>query len=584
MPTISLQHSVLERIQRINGIKHEGGTWPDFLPKIGCPVEEFNEEEIEIEVFPDRPDLLSHETMARAVRSFIGAQETVSGVEVVSSGIRVDVDRSLEEVRPVIMAAVVRGVDTGSNESEKDAFIQSLMDHQEKLHLTLGRKRSLSSIGVHDLSKLRPPFRYETVDEGYSFIPLASENEMSIAEVLTELPKGIEYAHLMDGMDRFPVILDSNDEILSFPPIINGDHTTVNEGTRDFFIDVTGTDSRACEACLLLVCLSLSELGGKVESVEISGWDGGVSITPNFENKEHRVPGKLVERILGVNLREEEISESISRMGGELIETRTVTDGSERSERWADCVVGEMEHIVSMPRWRSDIMHPVDIIEDIAIGFGYDNLPRKLSSVHIDAVPLPSSQINRRIRASFRAVGLQETQSLTLSNETDQFESMRWEENGAPSIISNPITVDHTMMRQFILPSLLRLLSSNRHHVLPQRVYELGEVVQNSQNSTRASWACAEVGSGFSSAKGISQALIRDMGGDLGEIEYRPLNEGEGPWIAGRGAKVIVGGEEVGQFGEIDPEVSNRFGLKTPIHGGEFDVERLARVIPDPVL
>ena len=584
MPTISLQHSILERIQRINNFAHQGDIWPDFLPEIGCPVEDSNEDEIEIEVFPDRPDLLSHETMARAARSFLGAHQTVSEVEVESSGIRIDVDSSLENVRPIILAAVVRGVNTGSNDSEKDAFIQSLMDHQEKLHLTLGRKRSLSSIGVHDLSKVDPPFRYETVDGRYSFVPLASENEMSIEEILSEHPKGIEYAHLMDRMERFPIILDSNDDILSFPPIINGDHTTVNEVTKDFFIDVTGTDYRACEACLLLVCLSLSELGGKVESVEIAGWDGSVSTTPNFESKSHRVPSNLVERILGVKLGEAEISESIARMGGELIETRTVTDGSERAERWADCVVGEMEHIVSMPRWRSDIMHPVDIIEDIAIGFGYGNLPRKMSSVHIDAVPLKSSQINRRIRASFRAVGLQETQSLTLSNKRDQFEVMRWNENGAPSIISNPITVDHTMMRQFILPSLLRLLSSNRHHELPQRVYELGEVVHNSQNRTRASWACAEVGGGFASAKGISQALIRDMGGDLEGVEYLPMNEGEGPWIAGRGARVIVGGEEVGQFGELDPEVSNEFGLRSPIHGGEFDVERLARIIPDPVL
>ena len=584
MPTISLQHSVIERIQRINNFNHQRERWPDFLPDIGCPVEGFNEEEIEIEVFPDRPDLLGHETMARAARSFMGAHDTVSDVEVISSGIKIDVDRSLEDVRPVIFAAVVRGVDTGSNDSEKDAFIQSIMDHQEKLHLTLGRKRSLSSIGVHDLSKLQPPFRYETVDDGYSFVPLASENEMSISEVLTQHPKGIEYAHLMDGMSRFPIIVDSNDDILSFPPIINGDNTTVNEGTTDFFIDVTGTDARACEACLLLVCLSLSELGGKVESVEISGWNSDVIITPNFDKKSHRVPGKLVEKILGIKLGEAEISESISKMGGELIETRTVTEGSERSERWADCVVGEKEHIISMPRWRGDIMHPVDIIEDIAIGFGYGNLPQRLSSVHIDAVPLPSSQVNRRIRASFRAVGLQETQSLTLSNKRDQFEIMRWKERGGSSIISNPITMDHTMMRQFILPSLLRLLSSNRHHELPQRVYELGEVVRDSKNRTSASWACAEVGGGFASAKGITQALVRDLGGALDLIEYLPMDAGDGPWIVGRGALVIIDGVEVGQFGEIDPGVSNEFGLKSPIHAGEFDVEKLARAIPDPVL
>ena len=332
------------------------------------------------------------------------------------------------------------------------------------------------------------------------------------------------------------------------------------------------------------MCLSLSELGGEVESVEISGWNGEVSTTPNFDDKIHRVPSRLVKAILGIDIDESEISSAISRMGGELIETRTVTDGSERAERWSDCVVGEMEHIVSMPRWRSDIMHPVDIIEDIAIGFGYGNLPEKLSSVHIDAVPLPSSHIKRRIRSSFRSVGLQETQSLTLSNGRDQFETMRWKRIGNPSEISNPITIDHTLMRQFVLPSLLRLLSSNRHHELPQRVYELGEVVHNSKNGTRASWACAEVGSGFTAAKGIAQALIRDLGCEFDNIEFAPLEEGEGPWIFGRGAKILIGGEEVGQFGEVDPHVSSEFGLRSPIQAGEFDVEKLAMLIPDPVL
>lgn len=584
MPTINLQHSILRRVQSINNFTHESEKWPDLLPEIGCPVEDFDEKEIEIEVFPDRPDLLSHETMARAARSFMGAHSTVSEIEVRKSGIRIDVDSSLEEVRPVILAAVVKGVNTGNDHLERDAFIQSLMDHQEKLHLTLGRKRSLSSIGVHDLSSLEPPFRYETVEDSYSFTPLSSEKKMSISEILSEHPKGIEYAHLMDSMERFPVILDSNDEILSFPPIINGEHTTVSENTTDFFIDVTGTDQRACETCLLLVCLSLSELGGNVEGVEISGWDGKVSTTPNFDNRLHRVPSRLIKAILGVDIDESEISNAISRMGGELIESRTVTDGSERSERWSDCVVGEREHIVSMPRWRSDIMHPVDIIEDIAIGYGYGNLPEKLSSIHIDAVPLPSSHIKRRVRSSFRSVGLQETQSLTLSNSRDQFETMRWEEIGNPSKISNPITIEHTMMRQFILPSLLRLLSSNRHHELPQRVYELGEVVHNSANRTRASWACAEVGSGFTAAKGISQALIRDLGGDLDNIDFAPMGEGDGPWIFGRGARVLIDGQEVGQFGEVDPLVSSEFGLRAPIQAGEFDVERLARLIPDPVL
>lgn len=583
MPTITLSHSMMSRIQKLNGTTHEKNSLSDLLPQMGCPVELNDDDNIEIEVFPDRPDLLSHETMARAVRSFQRIHSKDGDIEVSSSGIRIAVGSDLENVRPIIMGAVVRGVNTGNSSSERDSFIQSLMDHQEKLHMTLGRRRSFASIGVHDLSKLEWPFRYEAVSGDFSFQPLASETVMSISEILDSHPKGLEYSKLMNSLESYPVILDSNDEVISFPPIINGSQTTVSEETKDFFIDVTGFDMIACETCLLLVSLSLSELGGVVESVEICDSDGSSRVTPNFGCKTHRVPNRLIQKILGMELSDAEIGESIRRMGGSLLESRTITYGSERSERWSDCVVGEREHIFSMPRWRSDIMHPIDIVEDIAIGFGYDNLPDILSSVHIDASPLKSSNLHRRIRMSLRSVGLQEIQSLTLSNENDQFEKTRWPMISEATVISNPITVDHTLLRQYIFPSLMNLLSSNRHHELPQRVYELGEVVHGGDNRTRVSWACAEAGAGFSTAKGIVQSLLRDLGATSSAISFEPTPDKKGPWINGRGALVLIDGHEIGEFGEVSPEVMGLFGLRSPIHAGEFDVDMISKRIKDPI-
>ncbi len=583
MPTITLNHSMMKRIQELNGAVHDGPILTDLLPDIGCPVESNNGDEIEIEVFPDRPDLLSHETMAKAIRAFIGVGSPENKVEVSKGDFCIEVDQSLGGIRPIIMGAIVRSVNTGNSPLERDLFIQSLMDHQEKLHMTLGRKRSFSSIGVHDLSRLSPPFRYVSVTKDFSFTPLASEKEMSISEVLSSHPKGMEYSSLMEGLDSFPIILDSNDMVISFPPVINGSHTTVNEDTTDFFIDVTGFDERSCEACLLLICLSLSELGGAVESVEITGWDGKVNTTPNFENRNHRVPNRLIEKILGVSLSDERISEAINRMGGKLIESRTTTEGSERQERWADCVVGEREHVFSMPRWRSDIMHPIDIVEDIAIGLGYGNLPEVLSSIHIDSTPLASANLHRRIRMSMRGVGLQEIQSLTLSNERDQFEKTNWNPVSKVTTISNPISVDHTLLRQFIFPSLMNILASNRHHELPQKVYELGEVVHDGENKSRMSWACAELGAGFSAAKGIVQSLLRDLGADNSSVSFREVMDGSGPWIVGRGAKVFIGDIEIGEFGEVSPDVIQSFGIRTPVHGGEFDVGIISDSISDPL-
>ncbi len=584
MPTLKFNHNILEYLHEINGVKYDSNDWEKRMPSIGCVVEENDEEGIEIEIFPDRTDLLSHETISRAARAFLNSLNDSPNLDIKQGEITLEVDKSLQNLRPVILGAVVRGVDNGTNYREKDDFIQSLMDHQEKLHLTLGRKRKFASIGVHDLSQLSPPFKVISVDKKYKFTPLAEEKEMSIEDILKSHPKGKEYAHLMSELKEYPVIIDAEDRVLSFPPIINGDHTTVNEQTRDFFIDVTGWDERSCEACLLLICLSLAERGGVIESIQIKNWNHELLNVPRGDSKSHKVPDRLIRNILGIELSKTEIADSIKKMGGELIETRTVTNGPDKIEKWADCIVGEKEHVISMPRWRNDIMHPVDIVEDIAIGYGYDNLPEQLSAVHLDAIPLPSSNLKRRISSSLCALGLQETQSLTLSNKRDQFERVRWIEENKSTIISNPITKEHTMLRQYILPSLLNLLAANRHHELPQRVHELGDVVRDSENKTRLSWACAEVGGGFSAAKGIASSLLRDLGANLSEVKWQGINQEEGPWIKGRGAKVIIGGIEVGQIGEIDPKVSFEFGLKVPIQAGEFDVDALGRTIPDPVL
>jgi phenylalanyl-tRNA synthetase beta chain len=583
MPSLDFKHSILNYIQELHGVQHKADEWPEWLPEIGCPVDGNDQESIEVEVFPDRPDLLSHETIARASRSFLSLAEVGVDLPVTHGEIRLSVEPELKNVRPIVMGAVVRGVMTGKNHEEREDFIQSLMDHQEKLHMTIGRKRKFASIGVHDLTSLEPPFRVTTVSPTYSFVPLACSEEMTIKQVLSEHPKGMEYAHLMEGLDRFPVIIDSADRVLSFPPIINGSHTTVHEGTQDFFIDVTGWDERACESCLLLVCLSMSERGGRIESIEFAGIDGETKSIPRGESRKHRIPDSLIRKILGLELSSDELSRSIAKMGGRLEESRTVTNGPNEPGRWADCVVGEIEHIISMPRWRSDIMHPVDVVEDIAIGFGFENLPIKLSSTHLDAIPLGDSNLKRRFGESMRACGLQEVQSLTLSNEKDQFENVRWPREDGLVIIANPTTSDHTVLRQYILPSLLRLLAANRHHELPQRVYELGTVVRGSRNYIRGAWTCAEVGNGFTKSKGIVQALLIDLDASVTEIEYKPTEAGHGPWISGRGSQILFQNKKIGEFGEVAPEVSAEFGIKSPIQAGEIDLGAVFKLIPDPI-
>jgi len=521
---------------------------------MGTDIDSCDEETLNIEIFPDRPDLLSPETLFHGMMPFLHNAPSMPHLAVNPGTISMRVSPELAQIRPVILGAVVRGVNID------DDVIKRLMDHQEKLHFALGRGRRRASIGVHDLATISPPFRVLAVERDHSFIPLAMEEEMTIDEILEQHPKGVDYAHLLAGMEKVPIILDSNDAVLSFPPIINGDHTTVTSNTRDLFIDVTGLDMRACEACLMLVCLQLSILGGTIESVRVTCHDGkewSIEGTPI----EHKVERTLVEGILGNPFSDTEIGNAIQRMGG-------IYNGEENGVLY-----------ISMPRWRFDILHPIDLVEEIAIGHGYDDLAHDVPKAPLTALPRQDGHLRRRIRESLQGLGLMQIQSLTLSNDEDQFKSMRWSSEGAITRMTNPITTEHTILRQNVLPGLLRLLAANRHHDLPQGVYELGTVVIDHHNRDRFAFLVAERSGGFASLRGRIQALMRDLGCDEWKLE--PLDSG--PWLKGRSANIVVAGKSVGQCGEIDPYVAEIFDLKVPMSGAQFDMQALQSVIADPV-
>lgn len=582
MPTISVPQSLLRELMEREGFEHNIDRLNDELPLLGTDIDACDEDQLDIEIFPDRPDLLSGETLAFAMANFLHGAPASPDLDVQPSGVTMTVDPDLKDIRPVVYGALVRNVALPGNDEDVEQFIKGLMDHQEKLHFALGRGRQRASIGVHDFAALAPPFRVTAVEGDRTFVPLACDQPMSVSDVLLQHTKGVEYAHLLEGMSRYPLILDKNDDVLSFPPIINGDHTTVTHTTRDFFVDVTGWDERACEAALMLVCLQLAQRGGTVESVEITACDGRIITTPNGAGKTHAVPEELVENLLGRSFTDEEIHTAIQRMGGRFEGRQPApNDAPARSTSMAVARAGTNELMFTMPRWRFDLLHPVDLVEELAIGHGYEDLGTDVPKATLTAQPRNDHHLRRRLRTSMQGMGMMQIQSLTLSNQHDQFDSMRWMPAHEVTLITNPITVDHTMLRQHLLPGLLKLLAGNRHHDLPQSVYELGTVVRDHVNAERLAFITAERSGGFAAVRGRIQALCRDLGVD--EWMAEPLEAGDGPWLAGRGAKVIINGTWVGCFGEVDPAVASLYDLRVPLNGAEFDVDALMSAVQDPV-
>ena len=541
MPVIRFEVAELERLLRKSVPREELAR---TIPMLGADVDDVKGETWAIEFFPDRPDLYTVEGIARALRAWYGVEPGLRRYETRPSGVTVTVDPSVEKVRPHVAAAYVRGV------SVTDARLQALIDLQEDLHWGLGARRRRVAIGIHDASVLAPPFTYGTTTlDAPSFVPLQETAEMTPRDVLEKHPKGTAYAHLLAGHARVPLILDAKGGVVSMPPVINAARTSVTTRTRDLFVDVTGTDAWAVERALNLIVTSLAEAGGRIETVEIlSG--ARRRVTPDLEPELRELPADLTNRLLGIPFTPAEIAERLRRMG-------------------FGATSGEESVHVEVPAYRADILHPWDLVEDVAIGHGvnhFDHMPLRTPT---SGASLPENQLAERARMSLIGLGFLEVMSLTLSNPRDQFDRMARPPSGAVQV-KNPVTEDHTLLRVSLLPGLLNVLKKNAHRDLPQRLFEVGMVTHVDHdgrvlNERRVAGVVIAGRSSFSEVKGIVQAILRDLRweGDVVRTDDPSFLAGRCGGIAARGV-----------FGELHPKVLEAFGLGHPVTAFEFHLGR----------
>ena len=515
------------------------------IPMIGADMHQTEgfSEDMSVEFFPDRPDLFSVEGLARALRAFLDIEPGLKRYSVEESDIVATIEPPVLDVRPYFACAVVKGLDV------TDDLIRSLMELQEKLHTTIGRKRSKIAIGVHDLDMVEPPFRYTAVrpDEA-SFIPLNRTERMDLKEILNSHDKGKEYAHLLNGKERYPIIFDKNNDVLSFPPIINGALTTVTTSTKNVFLDVTGNDKKAVKGALDIVATALAERGGRIYSVKMVNSSSDRS--PDLRETKFLISIKECCGFLGIDLSEKGMKEAIERMG---MSAALKGDNVE----------------VSVPSTRLDMMHKVDVYEDVAIGYGFERFGGEYRFQQTAGESGPVTSFSEKMRDIMIGLGFTEVTTLTLSNQRDEFER-----SGLPvktsTRVTNPITEDHTCLRSYLMPSLMRILRHNKHRDLPQKIFEIGFVSDEHRTTPHVCGMVASSKTSFTEIKSITEAAAREIG-----IEYKITPCGYRTFIEGRGAFISSNGNEVGFFGEASPKVITDYEMTHPVMLFEMDLSRI---------
>ena len=539
MPVITFKY---EDLTGLIGKKVDKNALLQKIPMIGAEIDRVEDNSISVEFFPDRPDLLSVEGLARAMRSFLGIEKGMKKYDVAPPSISLEIDDSVNEVRPFVSAAVVRDVRMSED------FIVSMMELQEKLHFSIGKDRKKMAIGLHNFDAVTPPFTYRAVKpDEISFVPLGETVEMNLDEILQKHDKGIKYAHLVEKFDKYPVIIDSNKHVLSFPPIINGELTAVDLFTENLFVDVTGTDANAVDSALNIIATAIAERGGKLEMVKVIGNEA--RNTPDLSPSHVKVDLDYASKILGFDIKKH-AADALEKMGFDARVKGKVIE-------------------VDIPAWRVDILHPIDIVEDMAIGYGYDKISPELPK----SMTFGESLSSNKIHETMIGLGFNEVLTISLSNEEEQFEKMNLKPREVVSI-ENPISSKHSCIRVSLLPSLMEILSKNRHNELPQMIYEVGEIVEIIDgvplNKTMVSGVKIDAKTGFTECKSIVEALLRNMG-IKADIEEKK----SGAFIDGRCASLLKDEKPIGYFGEVHPSVISNFELEYPVIAFEIYADEL---------
>jgi phenylalanyl-tRNA synthetase beta chain len=537
--------------------KRVGKITPELENKItemGTPIEEVTNEEVSVEVFPNRPDLLSLSNLARAINQFNGKEKIASfKINKPEKDYIVTTDKSVKSVRPHTVCAIIKGLKLDEGK------IKEIIDIQEKLHNSLGRKRKKIAIGVYPLDKITLPIRFVgRKPEDIEFLPLESKKEMTGRQILRNHPTGREYAHLLEDEKTFPIFIDAKDEILSMPPIINSEKTgRLDEKTRQIFIECSGHNLIYLKKCMNIIVAAFSAMGGKVYGMEVKDSKDGNFLSPDMSSEEMEFKIKDIEKTLGIELPEKEVKTYLARMG----------IGYEKRSG---------KSVAIIPAYRADILHWVDLTEEIAIAYGYENFEPEIPDISTIAQEDPIDKKKRVIGNILAGLGLLETSSFHLTTKKN-VKKMHYEFKDFIEVEDSK--TEREILRMDMLTNLLQIASENSDAAYPQKTFEMGRVFSRGKDEEsetgilekeKLAVMLIDENISFTELKSTLDYLFKML-----DIKYSIENVDNSNYILGRCGKVIVDGKNIGFIGEIAPRVLKNWKIRMPAVALEIDLDSL---------
>lgn len=523
-----------------------------------------------IDVPANRYDLLCMEGIVRGLLIFLEKMQTPSyRIVPPSSGHmqRLIVEPDTARIRPFAVAAVLRNI---TFTPERYA---SFIDLQDKLHHNICRKRSLVAIGTHDLDTVVGPFVYNAkTPQDIKFRALHQDKEMTAEELMKVYAADMQLKHFLPiirDSDVYPVIYDQGGVVLSMPPIINGEHTKITLNTRNVFIEATATDLTKARIVLDTLVTMFSEYCAEpftVEPAEVVYHDGREHVYPDLKYRQEVVELADVNSICGIQSESSQVAKLLTKM---CLSTEVAVDSSTLH--------------IQVPPTRHDVIHACDVIEDVAIAYGYNNIEKRIPDTNTVGEQYGINKLTDLLRIDMAAAGFTEALTFALCSRSDVAEKMKKTIEEARAVhISNPQTREFQIARTTLLPGILKTLAANKKMPLPLKIFEIQDVIYQdaqrdvgSKNERRLCAVYYNKNSGFEVLHGLLDRIMQllQVQYGKGDGQYSLRASSDVSFFPGRCAEVLLGEKTIGHLGVLHPEVIAKFEIGLPCSALEINIE-----------